>query len=173
MNGIFGKKLLWICLLAINNRLIFSNLENKHKSQHKKCFQHTIKLQLSDSLGFPVPKTEFDVTLDIIKDGPKVIIQFPLINFQTGPMANDPKEILPPNLVPGGYLYTASNFLPKEIRPSDLVYRSTLAASNNGVSLPFSFQQPVDTIATKAPSRLYFTSDKCRCGCCSMCRNIW
>ena len=56
---------------------------------HKKQFEHKIQLQLSDSLGFPVPGTEFWVTLTIIKEGPKVTIQVPVINFQTGPTSPD------------------------------------------------------------------------------------
>ena len=101
------------------------------------CFKHNIQLQLSDSLGFPVDGTQFWITLDIIKRGNLVTIQFPVINFQTGPSANNPAEV--PPLLPGGYIYTSDGFLPPDICPNDLVYRSIVAASNNGASLPFSF----------------------------------
>ena len=111
-----------------------------------KCFEHQIQLQLSDSLGFPVPGTEFWVKLNILKEGNKVTIQLPVINFQTGPFANNPDEVGAPLVLPGGYLYTASGFLPEEVRPKDLVYRSWLAASNNGLSLPFSFTQDPSTL---------------------------
>ena len=110
----------------------------------KKEFEHKIQLQLSDSLGFPVAGTEFWVTLIILKEGRKVTIQLPVINFQTGPSANNPAEL--PALVPGGYLYTSDGFLPKELRPNDLVYRSVLAPSNNGMSEPFSFAQDPTTL---------------------------
>ena len=43
--------------------------------------------------------------------------------------------------MPGGYIYTSDGFLPECLRPNDLVYRSTVAASNNGATLPFSFTQ--------------------------------
>ncbi len=69
-----------------------------------------------------------------------------MINFQTGQVSTeDPyyPEAVP---FPGGYLYTSDGFLPESIRPNDLVYRSIVAASNNGASLPFSFVQPVDTL---------------------------
>ena len=152
----FYKHLLWIGFFAIGVLIPVSSHAkgNKHKidedinlvlcKEHKKkkhkreCFKHNIQLQLSDSLGFPVPGTEFWVTLDIIKEGNKVTIQFPVINFQTGPVNPDDPGI---PLVSGGYLYTSDGFLPESIRPNDLVYRSIVAASNDGASLPFSFVQ--------------------------------
>ena len=107
-------------------------------------FSHNILLQLSDSLGFPVANTQFWVTLLIVKEKNKITIQFPVINFQTGPSSNNPSAS--PPLLPGGYLYTMDGFLPKEVRPNDLVFRSTLAACNNGMSLPFSFSQDPSTL---------------------------
>ncbi len=125
--------------------------EHKKKTKHKReCFKHNIQLQLSDSLGFPVPGTEFWVTLDIIKEDNKVIIQFPVINFQTGPSANNPVEPAP--LLFGGYLYTSDGFLPECTRPNDLVYRSILAASNNGASQPFSFVTPPEPPYANIPA---------------------
>ena len=115
------------------------------KVKSSKCkFEHKIQLQLSDANGFPVPGTEFWVVLTILKEGPKVTIQFPVINFQTGPVSPDDPSIP----LPGGYLYTSDGFLPKKLRPSDLVYRSYLAPSNNGMSLPFSFLQPPPPLPT-------------------------
>jgi hypothetical protein len=69
-----------------------------------------------------------------------------MINFVTGPIANAQFEQpdLPP-LIGGGYLYTVDGFLPEEIRPSDIEYRSWLGASNVGLSLPFSFTQDPST----------------------------
>lgn len=106
-------------------------------------FKHNIQLQLSDAYGVPVPGTEFWVTLTILKKGQQVTVQIPSINFVTGPLANASyeKPFLPPP-IEGGYLYTADGFLPKNLRPNDVVYRSWLGASNNGLSLPFSFGQP-------------------------------
>ena len=117
---------------------------HKKSSSKGRCstFEHKIQLQLSDANGFPVPGTQFWITLTIIKESNKVTIQFPVINFQTGPVSpSDPGVPLP-----GGYLYTSDGFLPKKLRPTDLVYRSILAASNNGMSLPFSFAQPPSTL---------------------------
>lgn len=110
------------------------------KDHNSKCYKHKIQLQLSDSLGFPVPDTQFWVTLDIIKEGPKVTIQLPAINFQTGQSADNPFE--PPALFPGGYLYTSDGLLPEDIRPNELMYRSYLVPSNNGASTSFSFADP-------------------------------
>lgn len=72
-------------------------------------------------------------------------IQLPNINFFTGPLAYASYEPIPPFLN-GGYLYTSNGFLPEYIRPSDLVYRSWIGASDNGMSVPFSFNQNPITI---------------------------
>ena len=47
--------------------------------------------------------------------------------------------LLSPLLFPGGYLYPSDGFLPEDLRPNDLVCRSYLVPSNNGMSQPFSF----------------------------------
>lgn len=101
-----------------------------------KSFEHKIQLQLSDSFGLPVPGTEFWVSLTITKKGNKVTIQLPVINFQIGPTS--PNDPFPPQL-PGGFLFTSDGFLPENLRPNDLVYRSFLVPSNNGMSQSFSF----------------------------------
>ena len=111
-------------------------------------FDHLIQLQLADANGFLVPETQFWITLTIVKNGSEVTIQFPTVNFQTGPSANNPYEDGIPPLIPGGYIYTSAGFLPKPVRPTDLVYRSYLAASNNGMSQPFSFTQDPSTLPT-------------------------
>ena len=114
----------------------------KDSGNNIECFKHTIQLQLSDANGFPVDGTQFWVTLDIIKQSNLVTIQFPVINFQTGPKsAEDPGTPLP-----GGYIYTSGGFLPPDICPNDLVYRSIVGASNDGASLPFSFAQLPSTL---------------------------
>ena len=137
---------------------------------HKKQFEHKIQLQLSDSLGFPVPGTQFWITLTVIKEGAKVTIQLPVINFQTGQSANNPAEL--PALVPGGYLYTSDGFLPKKFRPNDLVYRSVLVASNNGMSEAFSFAQNPSTLPV--PLAGYILSVTNAGGLAiSVCRNLW
>lgn len=82
---------------------------HKKSSSKGRCstFEHKIQLQLSDANGFPVPGTQFWITLTIIKESNKVTIQFPVINFQTGPVSpSDPGVPLP-----GGYLYTSDGFL--------------------------------------------------------------
>ena len=119
-------------------------MQAKDTHNNVQCFKHNIQLQLSDSLGFPVDGTQFWVTLDVIKQGNLVTIQFPVINFQTGQVSTEAP--IPP-LVPGGYLYTSDGFLPDSILPNDLVYRSIVAASNNGVSEAFSFI-PTATLPT-------------------------
>ncbi len=132
---------------------LFLCKEQKKKSKHKReCSKHNIQLQLSDSLGFPVPGTEFWVTLDIIKEDDKVNIQFPLINFQTGPVSPEDPFYPEGGLVPGGYLYTSDGFLPENVRPNDLVYRSIVAASNNGASQPFSFVSPPEPPYANIPA---------------------
>jgi hypothetical protein len=109
-------------------------------------FTHNIQLQLTDSLGFPVDGAQFWVTLDIIKEGPKVTIFFPLINFETLATITNPLNLQP--LVFGGYLYTSNGFLPENIRPNDLVNRAIVAASNNGASEAFSLTQDPSTLPT-------------------------
>ena len=122
-----------------------------HQKASEKSFKHDIQLQLSDSLGFPVAGTQFCVTLDIVKNGDLVTIQLPLINFEMGPVSSAnpffPSGEFLAGLPPaGGYLYTSAGFLSEELRPNDLVPRSIVAASNNGLSLPFSFTQDPATL---------------------------
>lgn len=112
----------------------------KEPSKFSGSFTHNIQLQLSDPYGVPVPGTNFWVKLTIKKEGSKVTIQLPQVNFVTGPIANAFYEqpFLPPPLQ-GGYLYTSDGFLPEGLRPANVVYRSWLAASNDGLSLPYIF----------------------------------
>ena len=128
----------------------FPCIDRQPDNRSSESFNHNIQLQLHDVYGVPVPDTEFWVTLSVVKEGNKVTIQLPLINFQTGPFADSPYE--PPNNNPfgipgtyppfeGGYLYTSDGYLPKHVRPNDIENRSWLAASNNGASLPFTFPQ--------------------------------
>ena len=145
--------------------------EHKKKPKHEReCFKHNIQLQLSDGLGFPVQGTQFWITLDIKKEGNKVTIQFPVINFQTGPVS--PENPFFP-LFPGGYLYTSDGFLPEDLRPNDLVYRSILAASNNGASQPFSFATPPEPPYANIPVRIHTFSNQCWCDRCAMRGNFW
>ncbi len=139
MKAIYKQLIPALGFIAICSIFTTSGSVKNHKRKSER-FQHAIQLQLSDSAGFPVPGTEFWVTLDIIQEGPKVTIQLPVINFQTGPVSpNDPEY--PETFVPGGYLYTCDGFLPECVRPNDLVDRSFLVPSNNGTSLPFSFAE--------------------------------
>ena len=111
------------------------SVQAKDINQSVECFKHNIQLQVADGYGIPVPDTEFWITLDIIKNGSEVYIQFPVINFQT--VQTNPLD--PDGPFPGGFLFTVDGFLPPSICPNDLVNRSVLAASNNGASEPFSF----------------------------------
>lgn len=106
----------------------------------RETLKHNIQLQLSDASGVPVKGTKFWITLHIVKEGPKVTIQLPLINFVTGPSSNA-SFVTPPAPLPGGYLYTQDGFLPKHLRPTDIVYRSYFGACNNGASLSFTDTQ--------------------------------
>jgi hypothetical protein len=158
----FFKKLLWIGTFAVCHMIPLLGQTNEEnplefiqkgkKETHPngifqgESFDHNIQLQLADSFGIPVPGTQFWVKLKIVKEGEKVTIQLPQINFVTGPTANAPFELpfLPPR-ISGGYLYTSDGFLPKNLRPNDVVYRSILGASNDGLSLSFSFAQNPNT----------------------------
>ncbi len=110
--------------------------------------KHQIQLQVYDTFGVPVPNTEFWVTLDLQKIGNQVLIQFPVINFQTGQFANDPNE--PPNPGPPqfGYLYTAAGQLPEAYRPNQVANMAWVVPSDNGMNLPYFFLQPVDSLPT-------------------------
>ena len=106
------------------------------------------------------------------KRGNVVTIQFPVINFQTGPVSPEDPYYPAAAPFPGGYLYTSDGFLPENICPNDLVYRSIVAASNNGASLPFSFDATVNTLPVPPVGYiLSITNAGAISG--SMCRNIW
>lgn len=109
---------------------------------------HKLQLQLYDLYGVPVPNTQFWIKIKILIEGHKVTLQLPTINFQTGPYANNPNEppVPVPPFIPGGYLYTSDGYLPKCICPQDVVNRSWLAATDNGVNQSFSFTQDADTL---------------------------
>ena len=129
-------------------------------SRKTQCFKHNIQLQLADAYGVPVPGTEFWGTITVLKEGRKVTLQLPLINFQTGQFAHNKFEpytnpynipttccvgyypCLPPyQPAPGGYIYTAGSFLPECVRPTDIVNRSWLVPSDQGLLLPYSFEE--------------------------------
>lgn len=141
----FPRFIFTVFFIALLAGTASENTFARNNCSKVKCFKHNIQLQLSDSLGYPVPGTEFWITLEILKMGPLVTIQIPLINFQTGQRANAPGEATPPFLE-GGYLYTSKGFLPEKLRPSQLVPHSIVAASNNGLSPVFSFDQAPDTL---------------------------
>ena len=103
-------------------------------------FTHQMQLQLYDGLGLPVDGTKFWINLKIVKIGKDVRIQFPVINFQTGPVAsNDPYD----GGFGGGYIYTSDGYLPENLRTADALYHSYLVPSNNGWSLAFTYSNPV------------------------------
>ena len=112
------------------------------KSCQSKNYSHKIQFAVSDTNTLLVPGTEFWVDLTIVEEKDKITIQFPTINFQI--VTGQPPIFTP---VPtGGYLYAVNGFLPEHIRPTDLVSRSYLAPSNNGMSEPFSFAQDPSTL---------------------------
>lgn len=115
--------------------------EHSSERENEKTIEHKIQLQLTDSFGFLVPKTQFWITVTIQKEGEKILLQLPTINFQTT-AAPSPSNPFGSVLIPGGFLQTVDGFLPEFSRPSDIVYRSIVGASNNGASLAFSFLQP-------------------------------
>ena len=138
MVKMFQKKILYTSLCAIGSLLAFPIFAREEKLDAQ-YFKHNIQLQLADSNGFPVPDTQFWVTLDIFRKDKEVTIQFPIINFQTGQSAG---ESTPP--VTGGYLITSDGLLPEHLRPISSEF--TIAASNNGFSPVFSFGQPAITL---------------------------
>ena len=111
----------------------------------------TIVLYLGDAYGVEVPGTACPVELTILKEADKATIQISAINFLTGPFANNPYELnnpaseiidgVPGLFLPppqnGGYLFTKSGYLPKSIRPNELLNLSYFAASNNGMNQTF------------------------------------
>ncbi|HLX53362.1 MAG TPA: hypothetical protein VKR58_05450, partial [Aquella sp.] len=114
------------------------NLKGDLKEESKdeiEIFSHKMQFQLYDSIGLPVPKTQFWVKLKIRKQGKLIHVELPVINFQTGPTSPDDPFTGPP----GGYLVTSDGFLPEKLRPTDSVPRSWVVPCNNGVSLPSSF----------------------------------
>lgn len=125
------------------SRDAFNRLTGFHKIICKKQikkggreeFEHHIQLQLFDSLDVPVEGTQFWVTAKILREGRKVTISLPAINFQTGPAsAQDPY-----NPFPGGTIRTTDGFLPKRVRPLDPIFRTFFGPTNDGQSLAFSY----------------------------------
>lgn len=133
-------------------------MSDKQKSSASELFSHKIQLYLGDAFGVKVPNTEFWVVLTILREGPKVTIQFPVINFETGQFAFDPYEVANPTLINlgipaefanfappplnGGYLFTDKGFLPKCLRPAELVNLSYVVASNQGMNISFNYDLP-------------------------------
>lgn len=99
-------------------------------------FTHYIQLQLADILGLPVCGTEFYVKLRVKKKGNRVKIYFPTINFQIGPVSQL-DQVIPYGSY--GYIYTSGCWLPEDVRPSNVVYQSVVAASNTGTVLSYTF----------------------------------
>jgi len=129
----------------------------KGRSSCAKIFDHKMQLYLADAYGLEVPGTDFWITLTVVKekigDATRVTLQLPSISFETGPFANNPYELTNPiseiiDGVPGlflpppqngGYLYTKDGYLPRELRPSDVLPRTFFGPSNNGQNIPFNY----------------------------------
>jgi len=127
------------------------------KSSSAKTFRHRMQLYLADAYGIEVPGTDFWITLTVVKEkigsATRVTLQLPSISFETGPFANNVYELNNPiseiiDQVPGlflpppqngGYLYTKDGYLPRDLRPSDVLPRTFFGPSNNGQNIPFTY----------------------------------
>lgn len=130
---ILFKPFILVSLLALGS-LFSIGISGQDSNCSVECFKQNIQLQVADSNGFLVPNTQFWVTVDITKIGNRVSIQFPAINFQT--LTKNAADTHAQN--PGGYLYTVGGFLPPNICPNDMVFRSIVAASDSGATIAYS-----------------------------------
>ena len=118
----------------------------KSCSQCERCFNHDIQLAVTDSrrlyhFSMLSPGTEFWITLEVIQKGDLITLRFPLLNFGV------------PYDIPA-YIATASGFLPEEIWPSDIVYRSVLVPSLSGL-VTFNTPLPGYIISISAAGEIY------------------
>ena len=130
-------------------------------------FDHVFTVYVADCYGIEIDGTEFKVSATIVKEPLtmksgcnnyqlyKVTLQLPAINFETGPYANNVYETNNPVSEPidevvglflpppqnGGYLYTKAGYLPKELRPNELMTRAYFGPCNNGQNIPFHYIQ--------------------------------
>lgn len=131
--------------------------ENLFTPKCNQTFKHSMLLYLADAYGIEVPGSEFWITINVIQEkinnSTRVTLQLPSISFETGPSANNLYETANPisqiiDRVPGlflpapqngGYLYTKDGFLPKELRPNEVLPRTYFGPSNNGQNIPFTY----------------------------------
>jgi hypothetical protein len=129
--------------------------ESQNTATDRNIFTHSMQLYLADAYGIEVPGSEFWITINVITEkignATRVTLQLPSISFETGPLANNVYETANPiseivdrvqgQFLPppqnGGYLYTKGGFLPKELRPNEVLPRTYFGPSNNGQNIPF------------------------------------
>jgi len=98
-----------------------------------------MQLQLADVSGAPVANTAFWVTLTVAKEGDRITIYFPTLNFQVGQCAANDPDCTP--TMPG-YLITTAGYLPPEWRPNTLVPVSVVASAGDGLAQTFATTPP-------------------------------
>ena len=150
------------------------------QAKDTEIIEHEMTLYVADAFGFEIPGTEFKINVTIIKENivtnkceqksvTKITLQFPAINFETGPFANNIYEtnnpvintiiggsslFLPPPQN-GGYVYTKKGFLPDCLRPNEVLTRSFFGPNNNGQNIPFHY---IPSFSSPAVSEVTFTA---------------
>ena len=142
MKNCFNKNFL---IIIVSHMLHCQDaMQAKDTHINVECFKHNIQLQLSDSLWISGRWNRILDYAGYYKRGNQVTIQFPVINFQTGPVSPEDRMIQKQFHFREVISILLMVSYRESIRPNDLVYRSIVAASNNGASLPFSFAQPIE-----------------------------
>ena len=80
--------------------------------------------QVHNETMTPIPNTQFNCCIDIIKDNDQITINFPAINFQAGLKVPDQYYYISP---PINYVRSVAGFIPKEFCPNALTYASITA----------------------------------------------
>lgn len=117
----------------------------------KQCnFSHTFILQVTDGFGYPLPGTEFPLTVELIRLAKGVFsLKIPQFNFQTTDQIS-PISVVDFVAINGGYVITQSNPLPKKLRPTEA--QNYVLANNDAwlVPLPDPNNPPFPTADTPA-----------------------
>lgn len=108
-------------------------------------FNNPVELQLYNGGGCaPVEGTNFSANLKVLKEGYKVTVQWPTINFQVGMVSTD--TAVTSTQTDTGYLYTVDGFLPESVRPAEAMPISAFGMSGNGYAPVFSFTESFSLI---------------------------
>ena len=96
-----------------------------------------VTFQLFDGEGFSVDNTQSTTTVKIRKIGDQVMLYFPTINLQAGQTSSFDGygNTVPPSAV---FWRSVDGFLPPQYCPSTMVYNTSLAASSDGITTPYS-----------------------------------